>query len=753
MTQSASKEPIQQKKRPTGALGQGKLEQLLRDELKAGPARIHQQVRYILALSQLSKARPITDPVKQSPLTVAAARYDAIIALADTLSDQQKRALLGEIQQVEDTEHRLLLTLQLLTSMPYTIYRGKHLTFAQQIHRMTNPIKRTQAFYRLAELSYSVEALAEPTDAKNNPLARSLQIAEQMNNADARVRSLVALSVYLSEGDRKITLEQLLDDVNASSIDSLRANAISAMADYLPEALEEKAYQCAIKIRSHQERVRALTALAQHTTSAIHSRIEQQTLETIAQINSEDDRTTALVNFAPHLEASANEDEFPQLLESALSVAVSVTRRHLRAKALVALAPHLTSDLQGEALAAVHSLSNERERALMLAELAPNLPPDMLVASLAVAHTMREQDSRVHALTILAHYVPPQARSQTVLDALAAAANLPHHFERVTALVRLVDILPEQLLDQALTNALETTRLIENASARSRAFSLLGNHLPKHLLSRALQAAYQIEDPQQRLSALTGMIENVPLEDREEALHHMLECVQQTPFDYKRARALVSIAPHLTPTLIPDVLALADQLTDPFDQASAYIALAHNIAPDQRPALIQKAWEQVQRIEDGYDQSSALASIAPYLPEEIRSEVARMAIRVVTSIEDEYDQASAISILAVALASEGELPTPPKDRLTLSQVIEWGLKSALSIPEQAQRSEQLSKGVDLWQALDPDTGYEIWCSLAPVLFSLPLPDVLRCLGKMMPVFEQISGSEGIKSIAQTLGVR
>src|SRR5690606_6406475 len=101
-----------------------------------------------------------------------------------------------------------------------------------------------------------------------------------------------------------------------------------------------------------------------------------------------------LIAFAPHLEYVTDTEHFPHLLEQALGIAISIKRRHLRARVLVALAPHLTLDLQGEALAAVHSLSSERDRAMLLAQLAPTLPPNMLVASLAVAHSMEEPDAR-----------------------------------------------------------------------------------------------------------------------------------------------------------------------------------------------------------------------------------------------------------------------------------------------------------------------------------------------------------------------
>jgi hypothetical protein len=733
-------------RRATPTPERGPLEQAFHRSLAAGPAALTRQVRYILALSQMTAAAPAATPHQQKPVPVTGARLAALVELADTLDDAQRRNLVKEIQQLHDSHTRLCLLLQMTPHLPVAEQKALMAESWRQAGTIDDPVTRSELLHHLAEALPATDEAAI-----DSPVTRVLQLARSMQNLEARIRALVALATILPGRSGIDLFNRVLDEIDHIDSDILHANAINTLSGHLPETVEERAIKSALKISSPVERARALTTLARSISPAREERIRSLALNTIADIRNEEERAEALIEFAPFLEPVTGLEGYPELLERALSIAVSLSKRYARAQALVALAPHLTPDLQGEALAAVNSLADEGDRALLLADLAPTLPPDILVASMAVAHTMREQDARVHALTILAHYAPAHARSQTMLDALAAATNLPHHYERVTALMALVDVLPPQLQDQAFTSALETTRLIENENSRARALSLLGQHLPPRLLNRALEAAYEIEDLQQRLNALLGMITRVTDRERLEVQQHLLESARQIPFDYKRARALASIAPHLSPELIQRALEIAEQLDDPYDRVSTYIALAQNLPPEKRPPVIARAKETIGKIDDGYDRSSALAAIAPFLPDSQRSNLSQLIYRVIRSIEDDYDQASAISILAPLLIAgdREDRPALPDQ----AEVLLAGLKAALEIPQQTLRVRQFSAGLAFWEGLDETGRYELWQAAAWQLSSLPLADVLLCLGAALPVLQAIGGEENLEEIAQILGVR
>lgn len=742
-------DPTINRKKQTGPLGRTQLTQSLINTLEAGPAEVLQQIRFMLALSQVTAAAPVPVPVTAPPYSVAEARLVALVELRHTLGNTQITQLFRDVDGIDNVGLRLRLLLLLTPHLPVEQRTRTIQDIWGQINQLADdPGLRGELLLQMFPLLD--QGLDESTQVAVE-LSNTVKLAQNIDNAEARVRGLVALAVELPPTMKISLFNHILDEIDATQNDSLRANAINAMTDRLPVEVEARMLKSVRNIVTPHERIRALTALAR--TISVHNQrvVREEAIKALAQIRNEDDRAEALINFAPHLESASEADGFPQLLEQALGIAVTLSRRHIRAQALVALSPHLTLDLQGEALAAVHSLSNERDRAILLAELAPTLPPNMLVASLAVAHTMREQDARVHALTILAHYAPEHARSQTVLDALAAASNLPHHYERVTALVNLADVLPEQLLDQAFTNALETTRLIDNASARARALSLLGQHLPPHLLDRALEAAYRIGDVQMRINALTGIVPRVPVDERGPALQAMLDSAAEMTIGYKRSRALVSIAPHLTPALIRDALTIADSLDDAFDRVSAYIALVQNMPPADRPTIVEAAWKLLLKIEDGYDRSSALAAMASLLPHEMNDLLARTAANVIRAIDDEYDQASAITILASVLA-QGEVLTA-ETRLDRVGVLRAVIQAALATPQQARRVTLMQDACKVWTRCDDEPRYALWQEFAPDIARLPLADTLYMLGVLYPVIKTFVPVNDLKNIAYILGLR
>ena len=733
----------------TRTLGRAQREEKLKHLFASGADTIPHQIRYVLALSQMTNAPSITTTPNQNSHTVTKARLTALTNLTRVLDGKQVKTLLKEVSQIKDESVRIPLVIHLALQLEADDYRNIINDTWKQVHKLDDPVTRARTLLQLAP----VIALMDDEPGTPRNLLDVVAFAQSLSNTEARVRSLVALAPHLPATMSTRLLKRSLDDLSKSLNDSLRANTIVAMVNFLPTELEVQAFESALAIKSPIERARALTALAKTVKEDKQNALKNATLDTIAQIENEEERANAFNSFVPYIGHAKEDEEFPVLIEKALRIAIAMLRRHIRARALVSLAPNLTPDLQGEALAAVHSLESERERATLLADLAPTLPPDMLVASLAVAHTMREQDARVHALSVLAHHVPEHARDQTVLDALAAAVNLPHQFERVTALMSLIDILPPIHKTQAFTNALEAIRLIDNQNAKARALSIVGAQLPSELINRAFDLAIQIETPQQQLNALTGIVSRLSDDTKTSALQHMLNCANQMPFAYKQTRALVSIAPHLTADLFDEALTMANELEEPFDRASAYIALAQNMSPERRPDVIKRAWELIGQIEDGYDRASALSAIAPFMPENQKNALANMANEVIGGIMDEYDQASAISILASLLIGDESPETNPQDQPSFVEAVKEAVLSALHIREQSWRVELFRQSVDLWTELPQDKGYELWTAVAWRMTTIPLADTLLCLGAVTPIIRTLCGDEKLKEIAQILGMR
>lgn len=709
------------------------------------PGDISQQIKRVLAAAQPNERQPFRSrPPTQ--LSVGDARLLVLVNLAGQLNTSQIAALLQRAERIPDRTLAMIVLSRLAAHLPSIKRREVVDTLWAGVRKINDADTAADILLRLFPL----------IDAIHNTLPASFMaafdIARNIDNTEARTRSLIALSSYVSP-DLALSMQRtVLDTIDAMHNDVARTNTLISLTESLAQELSERALACARRIATPVERARALTALARVMPHRLLMNMQEDVLSAIEGIVGEEPRVEALIAFVPYLEYAQDWDEFPLVLERALAVAVNLPRRKFRARALVALAPHLPPELQGEAIAAVHSLPVERERATMLAQLARELPPKMLVASLAVAHTMEQQDARVHALSALARHVPQHVRRQTLLDTLDAAGALPHPFERITALVNLLDILPDDQYAPTLQQALTAVEQITNPNTRARALTMLTPYLPDDMLPRALTLANTINDPQMHLTALIGVVERAPAAHRPQLLRRMLEIIRAIRYEYRQSRAIMNLAAMLPPEMIPEALAIANTIHDPYDRLSAIIALAQNSPPKQRPTLVGDAWRLIKQVESGYDRASALAAIAPLLPAAAEADLTRAVGMAIGSIMDEYDQASAIIMLAPLLAT-GKPKSAVLPEKTL--VLREGLREALQITDPLRRAARLSEGVQQWMnGIDEDDRKShdaLWGDVMTRIAALPLPDAVLCLGRLVPLVTWLVGASAAAEMVQMLG--
>ena len=719
------------------------LEQSLQAAFEPGPGAVERQVRCILALSQTVPAPASRPPHAPEHLTAAEARLVLLSQLSETFSEAQAHKLLIEAQTLPHSAARLDILIRLIRGLP----PHERETVIGQVwsdtRDLADPAARARVLFHLASLLRMVQ------DEHHAPAALQPMMAavQAMNNAEARIRTLTAIVQQLPQAARVRTLYRLFDEIDLLPNDRLRCSSILALVDYLPRELEARALDSAVSIQTPVDRARAFIRLAH-----AQPRLRADALDAVRLVASEDERAELLIAFASLLENSG-EKEYTALWEQTRALAEGINRRHLRARALVALAPHLTPDLLDETLAIIRVLSSERDKAVLLGELAPNLLPNKVTAALQIARAMRSVDSRLLALSALARYLPANMQSQVAREVLAQAADLSHPYEQVTALVGLAELLPAALHQQLWTMALERALRIENENARARAISLLGPRLPGHLLPRALEAAYQFTAPNHRMGALSSLAPVLDDDARRDALYHLLDSVREISQEYKRARALVNLAPLLPPDLLQKVQIEAEALDDPFDRAIVYIALAQNLPPDQRAPVIAHTWTLIKQIESGYDAASTIVAIAPYLPDALHADLLETATSMMTAIRDEYDRASAMSLLAPLLLTNDHQDTA--SRLPDSWLaLEEGLMAAMEAPQPAVRAQLLAESVTLWtDTSDIEQRYRLWQGVALKLATLPLVDSLLCLGALLPVVRSLAGEEEIADIARSLLMR
>jgi hypothetical protein len=722
------------------------LEQSLQAVLAAGSNSIGQQVRYILASAQTIPPAGTSQPSTGEVMTSGEARLLALAQIVESLTETERNRLLNEARALPSSAARLDILLYLVRYLPQYTREPILSEIWTSVRGLVDSAARARVLFHLADLLHALQ----DEHAAPASLVPVVTAAQAINNAEARIRSLTAIVPHLPHNMRVRMLHRLFDDIDRLHNDRLRGGAVIALAEFLPEEVESRALRSAEFIQTPVERARTLMGLAPHLPPALQLRLRADALDAIQAVMNEDERAEVLIAFAPHLDYVSSKEHFPVLWEQTLAVVNGLSKRPLRARALVALAPHLTAHLLTEALSVVHSLPNEHDRAALLAELAPTLLVEQVVACAGMARAMHSVDARILALTALARRVPEELRHQIARDVLSQVMSLSNTYERVTALIALTEILPLELHAEAYTQAFDSVLNIENENARARAMSLLGSRLPSTLLARALEAGEHFSAPNLRISVLSSLTLVLIGESRNEALRHLLDSTQEIQLEYKRARALVSIAPLLSADLLQEVHVLAEELDDPFDRVIVYIAIAQNLPPDQRPPIIAHAWTLIKEIEGGYDSASAIAAISLFLPESLHADLIQIAGSVIGAIRDEYDRASAIGILApLLLADDHHESTAGLSDSFLA--LEEGLSAVFDVTNQALRAQLLRKCVTIWMEIGYFAqSYRLWGVVALRLAQLPLADSMLCLSALMPVLYALTGEEGRADIAREL---
>ena len=134
-------------------------------------------------------------------------------------------------------------------------------------------------------------------------------------------------------------------------------------------------------------------------------------------------------------------------------------------------------------------------------------------------------------------------------------------------------------------------------------------------------------------------------------------------------------------------------------------------------------------------------------------DLSRLILQTIRDVEDDYDRASAIVLLTPLLHDEDNEESF-SDLPDYYTAVQRGIEASLAIPQQSLRISLLSQGVNLWgHPQDATQSYNLWKRLALRLAAMALPDVLMCLGALLPLIREFSGDEGVAELARSLGVK
>jgi hypothetical protein len=362
--------------------------------------------------------------------------------------------------------------------------------------------------------------------------------------------------------------------------------------------------------------------------------------------------------------------------------------------------------------------------------LAKDIPGALLVAlveskvwnstqALAYARQVPEMEQRSRALIGLVPYLPEPLRDDVLAEALATVSEIRRMRKRPSALGKLAPYLPEPLMRKALATAkgLPGQRGQYRTSPRGDALVKLAPHLTEPLLQEALAVARMLRDWNDRTRTLAGLAprladlghpeealaatqrlqhayereralrelsSHLPEPYRQQALESALTAVRMMPDRQDRALVLVSLAPHLSDSLLWEALTAAHKMRT-FDAWACAYALS-GLAPylreplrgdileealvaalaiegeDRRARILEgllpqlaesgcqhEALAAARQIEDANRRVRVLAQIAPHLSEAQEEQVLREALAVVLTIEEEKRQAWLLAWLASRL--------------------------------------------------------------------------------------------------------
>jgi hypothetical protein len=391
-----------------------------------------------------------------------------------------------------------------------------------------------------------------------------------------------------------------------------------------------------------------------------------EALEIARSMKSPWHRAQSLARLVPRLPETQREAPLNDLLAAADEF------RHVkdRTRLLLAVAPYLPLSLLRDLLEDVYQMGQDTFRVEWLGRIAECLPAEEQVGiwreALKTVRAIGDAQSRSVTLGQLASKLP-QSLLREALDATNWIGDVA---ERMTLLMPLVRKLSNPLRSNITQELLETTRGVGAADERTRLLSDLVPLLPKELRTKtSLEALTSLREaikvgrttpPGTGVSwyppdELGRLVKVLPLSSRYKAIDVALSI--EDP--YERLKALTAISPALPHTLrggvVTTVLSAVSGLQDPNHQISVLKSLMPSLGKLQREnalagivnalkELLGPNWPHPPSGEVG----SELKAIVPYLD---KSELPRV-FDIVSGIQEDWQRASMLQALIPRLSKK-----------------------------------------------------------------------------------------------------
>lgn len=497
-------------------------------------------------------------------------RVRALEKLTPYLPKTLLREILVAIENTQDERCRVAALVSVAPHLPQVL-----LTEAVEIARRTHD----------GDLrSWAVAGLAPRLPGPL--LEETLAAIEEIESEWKRVRALVRLAPFLT----KPILQKALRVVQETEDTSSRAYALAGLAPYLAESLLQEALAVAQEIQHRKWRARALGGLAPYLVDSLKEEALSEALTAAQQIGDENERMTVLSELAIHLPKS--------LLQRALAITQEIRDEVEQVRVLSSLVPHLPDSLReealGEAVAAARKVRDERHLRQALLRLAPHLPKTLLWEALVTVLELQDQNQQAIGMAGLMLHVSKALFS----DALAGMEKMSTDV-REYALAEMVYHLPKAQLVKFLAAVREIRDVKHRALVSAEVVRYLPESLRKNLIGETLEAAYEMQDENDRVPVLETLASLLLDRPPDQRLGEAFGMAQQIRDKRKRALFLLELAPYsLREKLVNMALDTAWTIQDEDERRQILTRIASAMSDDLSNQALKETVEAMQKVSD-----------------------------------------------------------------------------------------------------------------------------------------------------------
>lgn len=414
------------------------------------------------------------------------------------------------------------------------------------------------------------------------------------------------------------------------------------------------------------------------------------------------------------------------------------------------LAPYLSEQMLGEALAMAETIEMGIWKTQALEELAPYLSESLLTEALRIAVAHDRYWSRTEAFDVL----DPYLSEPLLLEALASIRAIRDEKEQARALGRLASY--SASLELSLPQGQDT--VVEGRSFRVRVQESLIELLPKRLLALVLSMALGIYPRYCRVDVFAWIAPRLP----QELLDQMLVAVWSIWHRPSRAEALGKLAPYLSDELLTKTLATVLAL----EHDSWKLDILFELAPHLPDNLLRQVFSAVREIESDWLRITGLTELAPSL---LTKQLFTEELTSAHKSEGEPWWDSLLARLPLSLAQFGfpvEAQTVTKAlaktryrakvmaRLSL-KIAELGytreaMTLALTIDTDYTRAVAIEGLTPYLLALPRATLSSLWCESLPLLARRGRPECLSDLAVLVPVIFRLGGRATLREVSRAI---